>query len=126
MVGGEYLPRNIAAAARGAHIVLLASLSGAASRVNAGQLVFKWLTVSGSTLRPQPPAVKAEIAQSLRQTVWPGLADGRIRPPRLRRLPLEQAAAAHAEMERRAHFGKLLLITGFGRGLGEGDRGQFD
>src|SRR5690606_17915813 len=77
MVGGDYLPRNIEAAARGGHIVLLASMSSAVSAVQAGHLVFKWLTVSGSTLRPQPPEAKAAIADSLRRTVWPGLADGR-------------------------------------------------
>jgi NADPH2:quinone reductase len=120
MVGGDYLPRNIAAAARGAHIVLLASLSGAPSTVNAGQLVFKWLTVSGSTLRPQTPAFKAKIADSLRRTVWPALADGRIGPPRLRRLPLERASEAHGAMEDRAHFGKIVLLTAFG-GAAPGD-----
>ncbi|HEV7274799.1 MAG TPA: NAD(P)H-quinone oxidoreductase [Devosiaceae bacterium] len=113
MVGGDYLPRNIEAAARGGHIVLLASLSGDPSNVSAGKLVFKWLTVSGSTLRPQPPAVKAAIAESLRRSVWPGLADGRIRPPRIRRLALEEAAAAHAAMEQRGHYGKIVLATAF-------------
>ena len=126
MVGGDNLPRNIEAAARGGHIVLLAAMSGAPSTVSAGKLVFKWLTVSGSTLRPQPPAVKAAIADSLRRSVWPALTDGRIRPPRIRRLPLDAAAAAHAEMEQRAHCGKLLLVTAFGRDSGGEKLRQFD
>lgn len=117
MVGGDYLPRNIAAAARGGHIVQLASLSGGLSAISAGQLVFRWLTLSGSTLRPQTAGTKAAIARSLETAIWPALADGRIRPPRIRVLPLDRAAEAHRLMEQRAHFGKVVLLTSHGEAL---------
>lgn len=126
MVGGDHLPRNIEAAARGGHIVLLAAMSGAPSSISAGKLVFKWLTVSGSTLRPQPAAMKAAIAKSLLRTVWPGFADGRIRLPRIRRLMLAEAAAAHAEMEQRVHYGKIVLVTAYGRDADGEKQRQFD
>jgi putative PIG3 family NAD(P)H quinone oxidoreductase len=115
MAGGPTLERDIDAAARGGHIVLVASLSGEASSIAAGKLVAKWLTLSGSTLRPQSSAVKAAIAQCLSHDIWPALADGRIVPPRLVTLPMEQAAAAHVEMEKRENYGKLVLLTEYGR-----------
>lgn len=119
MVGGDYLARNIEASARGGHIVQVAAVAGQLSEISAGKLVMKWLTISGSTLRPQSSEAKAAIAGSLRQSVWPALADGRIVPPRLRALPLEAAARGHAEMERRDNYGKLILVTEYGRSLAE-------
>ena len=116
LVGGDYLPRNIDAAARSGHIIQVAAVAGGLSAVSAGKLVMKWLTISGSTLRPQSSATKAQIAESLSRSVWPALADGRIAVPRIRALPLGEAARGHAEMERRDNYGKLILVTEFGRG----------
>jgi NADPH2:quinone reductase len=115
MAGGATLVQDIEAAARGAHIVLVASLSGEPSSLPAGKIVANWLTISGSTLRPQSSAVKAAIADCLRRDIWPALSDGRIVRPRIRALPLEEASAAHVEMEKRENYGKLLLLTEFGR-----------
>ena len=115
MVAGENLERNIAAAARFGHIVLLATASGAKAEINAARLMMKQLTLSGSTLRPQTSEVKAAIAASLRATVWPALADGRIVKPRLQRFALADAPAAHRALEERANYGKIVLVTDFGR-----------
>lgn len=117
MAGGEILVRDIEAAARGAHIVLVASLSGELSPISAGKLVMKQLTISASTLRPQSSETKAAIAERLHHDIWPALEDGRIRPPRTRMLRLEDAAGGHAEMERRDNYGKLILLTSFGCSL---------
>jgi len=119
MVGGDYLPRNIDASARGGHIVQVASLDARKSQISAGLMVGKWLTLSGSTLRPQTSAAKAAIAESLRGNVWPALADGRIRPPRIRALPLAEAARGHRAMELRENYGKIVLVTDFGAGLAD-------
>jgi NADPH2:quinone reductase len=115
--GGETLARSLDAAARGAHIVLVGTLSGEASSIAAGKIVMKQLTLSGSTLRPQDAATKAAIARVLLDRVWPGLEDGTIVPPFIRALPLEAAARGHAEMEKRENYGKLILLTAFGRSL---------
>lgn len=119
MVGGDYLPRNIAASARGGHIIQIASLDTQKSEISAGALVMKWLTLSGSTLRPQNSAAKAAIAESLAEHVWPALADGRIRPPRIRSAPLEEASRAHAAMEQRDNYGKIVLVTRFGASISD-------
>ncbi len=119
LAGGDALVRDIDAAARGAHIVLAAAMSGDVSPVAAGKLVMKHLMISGSTLRPQDTATKAAIADRLRTDIWPALADGRIVPPRLRTFSLAQAAAAHAAMELRDNYGKVVLLTPFGLALEE-------
>lgn len=119
MVGGDYLPRNIEASARGGHIVQVASLDSGPSSISAGALVMKWLTLSGSTLRPQSTAAKAAIGQSLLADIWPALADGRVRPPRIRALPLAEAPRGHAAMQARENYGKIIMLTAFGAGLAD-------
>jgi NADPH2:quinone reductase len=115
MVAGENLERNISASARFGHIVLLATAGGARSEINAARLMMKQLTLSGSTLRPQTSAAKAAIAASLMTNVWRALADGRIRKPRIQLFALADAAAAHRALEARTNYGKIVLVTGFGR-----------
>jgi NADPH2:quinone reductase len=116
MTGGDYLPRNIEASARGGHIVQVSAMSGAKSEISAGSLVMKWLTLSGSTLRPQTSEAKTAIAASLRAQVWPAIEARRIVPPRIRTFAIEQAADAHIEMEKRENYGKIVLVTAFGEG----------
>ena len=38
-------------------------------------------------------------------------------PPLVRALPLEEAPRGHVEMERRENYGKLIMLTAFGRSL---------
>jgi NADPH:quinone reductase-like Zn-dependent oxidoreductase len=92
---------------------------GRTSEINAGLIVAKWLTLSGSTLRPQTSATKARIAQSLLTEIWPALADGRIRSPRIRALPLTEAARGHAAMQARENYGKIIMLTPFGAALAD-------
>ncbi len=114
IVGGDTLDRNIRAAARFGHIVIVSTLGGAKAEINASQILMKQLTLSGSTLRPQTREVKAAIATSLRKSAWPALEDGRIVKPRIRALPLADAARGHVELERPDNYGKLILVTRFG------------
>ncbi|HVW93995.1 MAG TPA: zinc-binding dehydrogenase [Devosia sp.] len=117
IVGGETLARNLEAAATEAHLLLLAALSGAHADINTGYIVGKRLTLHGSTLRPQPPEVKAAIAASLMEKVWPALSRGEVEKPAVETFRLEEAAEAHRSMERPAHYGKTVLVTDFGRNL---------
>jgi NADPH:quinone reductase len=117
LVGGPYTARNLAAAARGGHIVQVASMSTEKSELDAGQLVMRQLTISGSTLRPQSRETKAAIAAGLLETIWPALDGGTIRTPRLCALPLARAADGHIVMGRRDNYGKVLLLTAFGEQL---------
>lgn len=112
MVGGAYLPRNVRALADDGRLVQIAFLQGPKVELNFAQVMMRRLTITGSTLRPQSDLAKADIANALRQNVWPLLASGRVAPVMDQEFPLEDAAAAHARMESSAHIGKIVLNVG--------------
>ena len=116
MVGGDYVAREIACLADDGRIVIIALLGGSKATVDLGQVLRRRLTVTGSTLRPRPVAFKAQVARELRETVWPLLEAGKIKPVIHKVFPLEQAAQAHALMESSAHVGKIVLDLGPGQG----------
>lgn len=111
MVGGDYVDRNIQCAARDGRIVNIAFLAGAKVEVNMLPVMVKRLTLTGSTLRPQPPEVKAAIARDLEARVWPLIAAGKIRPQIAATFPLAEVAAAHRLMASSNHIGKIVLTV---------------
>lgn len=109
MVGGDYIPRNVSCMAMEGRLVQIAFLGGPKAELNFAQVMVKRLTITGSTLRPQSDAAKAEIARGLREHVWPLLDAGRIAPVLDSEFALEDAAKAHARMESSDHIGKIVL-----------------
>jgi NADPH2:quinone reductase len=109
MVGGDYIARNIAAAARDGRIISIAFLKGSKAEIDFLPLMLKRLTLSGSTLRPRTVAEKAAICRALEDKVWPLIVRGEIRPQIFRTFALEDAAQAHALMETSEHIGKIVL-----------------
>jgi len=109
MVGGDYIQRNIKALAADGRLVNIAYLKGSKAEVDFLPVMLKRLSVTGSTLRIQPPARKAEIAAALAQKVWPLIEAGEIKPVIHATFPLDQAAKAHACMESGKHIGKIVL-----------------
>ena len=109
MVGGDYIPRNIQAAAVDGRIVSIAFLNGATAEVNFMPVMLKRLTLTGSTLRPRSIEEKASLARTLREKVWPLIEAGRVKPLIDTVFPLKDAARAHALMEKSSHIGKIVL-----------------
>lgn len=109
MVGGDYLPRNLAALATDGRLVQIATLGGAEAQVNLARLMMRRQTITGSTLRPQSVEAKAGIADELREKVWPLIAKGRLWPVIDSTFALADAAAAHARLESSQHMGKIVL-----------------
>ena len=109
MVGGDYLARNLAAAAVNGRIAVIATQRGTRAELDLVTLMRKRLWVGGSTLRPQTVASKGEIAAALRRDVWPLFESKSLRPVIHARFPLREAARAHALMESGAHIGKIVL-----------------
>lgn len=109
MVGGDYIPRNIKALADDGRLVQIAFLQSPKVEMNFAPLMVRRLTITGSTLRPQSDAAKADIADQLLEKVWPLLDAGRIGPVMDSEFPLDDAAGAHARMESSAHIGKMVL-----------------
>lgn len=112
MVGGDYIEKNIKLAAIEGRIVNIAYLQGSVAKVNFMPIMLKRLTVTGSTLRPQSEAQKAETASQLQQTVWPLLDSGRIKPVIAASFTLEQVADAHRLMQSNQAIGKIVLRVG--------------
>lgn len=109
MVAGSYVARNVQCLADDGRAVIIAVQGGVKAEFDAGQVLRRRLTITGSTLRPRPIAFKAGIARALRERVWPLLESRAIAPVIFRQLPASEAAAAHALMESGEHVGKIVL-----------------
>jgi len=109
MVAGPYVERGVRCLADDGRMVIIAVQGGVEARFDAGLVLRRRLTVSGSTLRPRSLAFKAGIARALREQVWPLLEQRRIRPVIFRELAATQASQAHALMESGEHIGKIVL-----------------
>ena len=109
MVGGDYVPRELACLADDGRLSLIAFLGGTKAMIDMTDILRRRLTITGSTLRARSVEVKGAIAQVLKQKVWPLIEAGEIRPVIYRTFRLEEASAAHALMESSAHVGKIIL-----------------
>ncbi len=111
MVGSDYIQRNIAAAAHDGRIVNIAYLNGSKATVDFMPVMLKRLTLTGSTLRAQSPAVKNTIARELLEFVWPLIEKKNIKPVIATSFPMAQATMAHRLMESSQHIGKIVLFN---------------
>lgn len=109
MVGGPYFQRNLKAVAVDGRISIIAFQQGSKAEVDLGPLLFKRLTLTGSTLRARPVEMKARLARALEAEVLPLLAAGRARPVIDSVFPFDQVARAHARMDGGSHVGKIVL-----------------
>jgi putative PIG3 family NAD(P)H quinone oxidoreductase len=109
MVGGSYIPRDIKAMAPDGRLSFIAFLGGPKAEVNFAAVMMKRLTITGSTLRARPVAVKAALAEALKAKAWPLLEAGKIAPVMAASFPLAEAAKAHELMESSSHIGKIVL-----------------
>lgn len=117
MVAGDYVQREVDCLAEDGRLAIIAVQGGVKSSFNAGRVLVKRLTLTGSTLRARPVAFKADIAKALRSKVWPLLESGAIKPVVHTTFAALQAegdlpsgaARAHALMESGRFVGKIVL-----------------
>jgi NADPH2:quinone reductase len=117
MVAGSYVLKELACMAEDARLVIIAVQGGVQSEINAGLVLRRRLTVTGSTLRARSVEFKAAIAKACLGNVWPLLSAGRIKPVVHSVFPAVDgaqvsgsgAASAHALMESNQHVGKIVL-----------------
>ncbi len=112
MVAGSYVAREVECLAEDGRLVIIAVQGGVKSEFNAGLVLRRRLTVTGSTLRPRSLAFKGAIAQDCRRVVWPLIESGRIKPVIHSTFDAADAARAHALMESNQHVGKIVLTWG--------------
>lgn len=117
MVAGSYVAKEVQCMADDARLVIIAVQGGVQSEINAGLVLRKRLTVTGSTLRPRSLAFKEAIAQACKAKVWPEIAAGRFKPVVHSVFAAVDAShssgsggsQAHALMESNQHIGKIVL-----------------
>ncbi|MFH5879952.1 NAD(P)H-quinone oxidoreductase [Arthrobacter sp. NA-172] len=110
VVGAKYLQQNVEALADYGRLVVIGLQGGVKGELNLGQLVSKRAAIIGTALRPRPVAEKGVIMNAVRESVWPMLSDGRIKPFVAKSFPLEQVREAHEYFDSGEHMGKVLLL----------------
>ena len=111
IVGGPYLRQNLSCLATEGRLVVIGLMGGAKAELNMGVLLSKRIAVMGSTLRARTTEEKAPLMRRLVRDVWPGFADGSLRPVIDRVLPLSAVAQAHAALEQGGVVGKIVLAV---------------
>jgi NADPH2:quinone reductase len=114
IMGASYLDRNIDALASDGQLVIIGMQGGIKGELNIGKLMAKRARVIGTTLRARPlsgPNGKSEIVDAVTASVWPMVADGRVRPVIGARLPVQQAGEAHRKLVAGDVHGKIVLTV---------------
>ena len=111
MVGGDYMPRNLACLAEEGRHVSIAVQRGPTAEIAIFDIMRRRLTLTGSTLRPRPVEFKTMVADEIARTVWPYVEGGRLRPVIDSTFTLAEANAAHERMEAGDHIGKIVLTV---------------
>jgi putative PIG3 family NAD(P)H quinone oxidoreductase len=112
MVGGDYVPRNLACLADDGRHVSIGVQRGGKAEVSVWDVMRRRLTLTGSTLRPRSVAFKSMVADEIARHVWPFVESGQLKPVIDSVFPLAQAADAHRRMDSGAHVGKIVLEMG--------------
>lgn len=110
-LSGETLGKSLPYMARGGYWIVISTLAGVETTVMLRPLLTKGLHLVGSMLRNRTPAFKAYILSELVKNVWPKIECGAIKPSIYRVLPITEAAAAHAILERGENVGKVVLTV---------------
>ena len=111
MIGGDYVPRNLACLAEEGRHVSIAAQRGPVTELKLWDVMRRRLTLTGSTLRARTTEFKSLVAEELSANVWPHVADGRLKPVIDAVFPLTAAADAHRRMEQGDHVGKIVLTV---------------
>lgn len=111
MVGGDYVPRNLACLCEEGRHVSIAVQRGPTAEVPIFDIMRRRLMLTGSTLRPRSIAFKTMVADEIAKTVWPYAEGGRLKPVIDAVFDLNEAAQAHALMESGEHVGKIVLYV---------------
>ena len=112
IMGAAYLDRNLDALASDGQLVIIGMQGGIKGELNLGKLLSKRARVIGTTLRARPaagPHSKSAVVTAVRESVWPMIADGRVRPIIGARMPIAQAAEAHQLLTSGRVTGKVVL-----------------
>jgi putative PIG3 family NAD(P)H quinone oxidoreductase len=109
MVAGDYISKNIRCLAEDGRLSMIAIMGGRMGELDAARIVFKRLTVTGSSLRPRTDEYKAKIATALREKVWPLIEAGSIKPIVHAVFDYTEIQKAHEMMDAGEQIGKIII-----------------
>ncbi len=109
LVGGEYLPGDLMAAAPKGRIMLVGLTAGRTAKLDLGLLLSKRLRLCGTVLRTRSKEEKASLVRSFAERIMPRFLAGEIRCVVDRIFPAEEAAEAHRYLESNLNFGSVVL-----------------
>lgn len=110
MIGGSYLPRNIAIMRPEGRLVYINAMEGNSPQISIAEVMKKRLTITGSTLRGREYTFKKQLAKEIEQRVWPLLDTGQLKPLIYKTFSFEDVIQAHELMESSKHIGKIVLV----------------
>ena len=108
-LSGDTLGKSLPYMKKGGYWIVISTLAGVETTVQLRPLLTKGLHLVGSMLRNRTPEFKAYILSELVKNVWPKIENGTIKPSVYRVLPITEAEAAHAILERGENVGKVVL-----------------
>jgi NADPH:quinone reductase-like Zn-dependent oxidoreductase len=111
-LGGEMMGKCLHYLTHGARWIMIAALAGNMTEIDLKNIYVRNVRIIGSTLRSRTPEVKAQILASLVREVWEKVESGAVRPTIYKVLPITEAEAAHAILERGENVGKVVLTVG--------------
>ncbi len=111
-LGGEMMGECLPYLTHGARWIMIAALAGTKTEIDLKNIYVRNVRIVGSTLRSRAPEVKAQILASLVRDVFPKIEAGLVKPTIYQVLPITEAEAAHAILERGENVGKVVLTVG--------------
>jgi putative PIG3 family NAD(P)H quinone oxidoreductase len=109
LVGGAYLPGNIASLAPRGRIMVVGLSSGRKAELDLGALLYKRARVIGTALRGRSVEEKADAVRRFETEVVPLIASGALSANIDKVFPMSDVRAAHEYMESNESFGKIVL-----------------
>jgi tumor protein p53-inducible protein 3 len=110
LVGGSYLPANLAALGLHGRLCCISTMGGASGTLDLGALLGKRLSVFGATVRARSAAQKAKLVQDFTERALPRFSSGELKPVLARSFPLTEAEAAHEALQAGQSVGKIVLV----------------
>lgn len=111
-IGRDYFSSNLNVLRRDGVMVMLALMSGAKleADTNLGLLLYKRLTIKGSTLRSRTVEYQAELLRKFEKDALGMIREGKMKVEVHEVFPWTKATEAHKEMEANKNSGKVCSV----------------
>ena len=109
IIGANYFNKNLNILSKNGKLLIIAFQGGYENKLNLLPILTKWLTITGSTLRPRSIEEKGLIAKNLYKKVWPLIEKKVVLPQIYGTYNLKDANKAHTLVESSQHIGKIIL-----------------